>query len=103
MFSRTSFITFSEAVSLLWCWRYDDWSSGYNELIVVTKEVTKVVAKFVSKSSLAYKFSDFFVQKIDTIQTKLNNMVSNPSSALPMSAFVMYCLLRIDILSQSDV
>ena len=34
MFSRTSFITFSEAVSILWCWWYDDWSLRYNELIV---------------------------------------------------------------------
>ena len=35
MFSRTSFITFSKAVSVLWCWRCDDWSLGYNELIVM--------------------------------------------------------------------
>ena len=35
MFSRTSFITFSQVVSVLWCWRYDDWSSGCNEIIVM--------------------------------------------------------------------
>ena len=34
--------------------------------------------QFDDKIALANKFSDFFVQKIGTIQTKLDNMVSTP-------------------------
>ena len=34
--------------------------------------------QFDDKIALANQFSDFFIQKIDTIQTKLDNMVSTP-------------------------
>ena len=60
--------------------------------------------QFDDKIALAKKFSDFFVQKIETIQTKLNNMVSTPPLCIANKHICdVPSIGKFDILSQSDV
>ena len=50
------------------------------KLLLATKRLLgrENVVEYPQFDALANKFSDFFIQKIDTIQTKLDNMVSTP-------------------------
>ena len=60
--------------------------------------------QFDDKIALAKKFSDFFVQKIETIQTKLNNMVSTPPLCIANKHIRdVPSIGKFDILSQSYV
>ena len=60
--------------------------------------------QFDDKIAVANKFSDFFVQKIDTIQTKLDNMVSTPPLRIANERIRdVPSIEKFDILSQSDV
>ena len=60
--------------------------------------------QFDDKMALANKFSDFFIQKIDSIQTKLDNMSSTPPfcTANECVSDVPF-IERFNTLSQSDV
>ena len=60
--------------------------------------------QFDDKIALANKFSDFFIQKIDSIQTKLDNMSSTPPfcTANERVSDVPF-IERFNTLSQSDV
>lgn len=55
------------------------------------------------KIALANKFSDFFIQKIDTIQTKLDNMASTPPFCFANERVRdVPSIEKFNILSQSD-
>ena len=60
--------------------------------------------KFDDKIALANKLSDFFIQNIDTIQTKLDNMVSTPPLCIANERVRdVPSLEKFNILSLSDV
>ena len=60
--------------------------------------------QFDDKIALANKFSDFFIQKIDTIQTKLDNMVSTPPLCIANERVRdVPSIEKFNILSVSDV
>ena len=60
--------------------------------------------QFDDKIALANKFSDFFIQKIDTIHTKLDNMVTtSPLCSANERARDVPSVEKFKILSQSDV
>ena len=60
--------------------------------------------QFDDKIALANKFSDFFIQKIDSIQTKLDNMSSTPPFCTANERVSDVPVIeRFNTLSQSDV
>ena len=60
--------------------------------------------QFDDKIALANKFSDFFIQKIDSIETKLDNMSSTPPFCTANERMSDLSFIeRFNTLSQSDV
>ena len=77
------------------------------KLLLATKRLLgrENVVEYPQFDALANKFSDFFIQKIDTIQTKLDNMVSTPPlcSAKERVRDVPSMEKKFNILGLSDV